>query len=81
MTSANVGGDVTIASGVIHSKDHTTLNSTKNGFYLGPTGVSLGANFKVDSTGALTSKSGNIAGFTIKDGALYTNGKTNCGLQ
>lgn len=77
MTSANVGGDVTIKSGTIYSKDHTTLGSTGNGFYLGPTGVSLGANFKVDSAGALTSKSGNIAGFTIKDGALYTNGKTN----
>lgn len=77
MTSANIGGDVTIASGTIYSKNHTTLNSTGNGFYLGPTGVSLGANFKVDSEGALTSKSGNIAGFTIKDGALYTNGKTN----
>ena len=77
MTSANIGGDVTIASGTIYSKDHTTLDSTGNGFYLGPTGVSLGANFKVDKAGALTSKSGNIAGFTIKDGALYTNGKTN----
>lgn len=76
MTSANIGGDVTIASGVIHSKDHTTLGSTGNGFYLGPTGVSLGANFKVDNKGNLTSKSGNIAGFTIKDSALYTNGKT-----
>jgi len=77
MTSANVGGDVTIKSGTIYSKNHTTLGSTGNGFYLGPTGVSLGANFKVNSAGALTSKSGNIAGFTIKDGALYTNGKTN----
>lgn len=77
MTSANIGSDVTIASGTIYSKNHATLNSTGNGFYLGPTGVSLGANFKVDSEGALTSKSGNIAGFTIKDGALYTNGKTN----
>ena len=92
MTKAIIGGiksgtKVTVQNGTIYTSNlkdsegkthnHNSYDSEARGFYLGPGGISLGGYFRVNNAGALTSKSGNIAGFTIKDGALYTNGKTN----
>lgn len=49
----------------------TLGDTTNNGFYLGTDGFALGkGNFKVTSAGALTTKSGNIAGWTINANKL-----------
>ena len=54
----------------------SSLSDANSGVYIGSDGIALGAgNFKVTTSGALTSKSGNIGGFTIGTSAIY-NGMT-----
>ena len=87
-SGAEINGKVTATSGyigsssqgfVIDSDDiHNGMTSlsdtTNNGIYIGTDGIALGkGNFKVTNAGAITAKSGNIAGFTIKDSAIYKN--------
>ena len=81
-TSIDVGGNVHIKNGKIYSGEHNTLNSTKKGFYLDHTGLSIGGNFKVsydkDNNSLLTVQKGYIgnstSGFTIDNNVIY-NGK------
>ena len=79
MKDASIGGNVFIKDGKIYSNKHNAFNNTTEGFYLGSDGISLGADFSVDSKGSITAKKGNIAGFTIKNDktgqAIHTAGK------
>jgi len=79
MTSCEVGGNVYIKKGTIYSGEHTKLDSAENGFFLSQSGISLGENFKVTSTGKMLARSGYIGnstkGFTITDNAI-SNGKS-----
>lgn len=79
MTSCEVGGNVYIKKGTIYSGEHTKLDSAENGFFLSQSGISLGENFKVTSTGKMLARSGYIGnstkGFTITDNAI-ANGKS-----
>lgn len=59
----------------LYSGSHNQLSSTNSGFYLGTDGLSIGSNFSVTSSGALTAKSGTIAGWTIGSNN-FRNGKT-----
>jgi len=68
--SGNIGG-FTIGTNSIY-KTKTSYSSTTAGVYVGTDGIGLGAGtFYVSSAGALTAKSGSVAGFTINTSAIY----------
>ena len=48
------------------------IDQSSNGIYLGTNGIALGNNFKVDTTGKITSKSGEIGKWTIDSDKLYS---------
>ena len=60
----------------IYSGSKSSLGASASGFYIGTNGMALGRSanghspFEVTSEGALFSKSGTIAGYTIKDNTL-----------
>ena len=59
------------ANSAIYYGMSTLGDTTNNGFYIGTDGIALGkGNFKVTSAGALTAKSGEIAGWTINANKL-----------
>lgn len=60
-TGGQIGG-FTIDSRSLHSGDATSFSGTGNGVYIGPDGIRLGNNFKVDSAGHLTASSGTFTG-------------------
>ena len=67
---------VTNAGAMTVKYGKSSLSDANSGVYIGTDGIALGAgNFKVTTSGALTSKSGNIGGFTIGTSAIY-NGMT-----
>lgn len=91
-TSIDIGGDnknhqdVHITKGTIYSGKHKPFNSTEDGFFLNYAGLSIGADFRVTSSGYLTAKQGTFGNatknFTIgifedKDGITYTSLKGN----
>ena len=68
--SGTIGG-FTIGTSSIY-KTKTSYSSTTAGVYVGTDGIGLGAGtFYVSSAGALTAKSGSVAGFTINTSAIY----------
>lgn len=56
------------ADGRIYSGEHTTLGSTKDGFYLSHDGLSIGTGFVVatDGVATATQNGGNLGGWRIK---------------
>ena len=73
--SGTIGG-FSIGSNNIHNGMTSLDDTTNNGVWLGTNGIALGkGNFKVTSSGALTSKSGNIGGFSIGTDNIH-NGMT-----
>lgn len=56
------------ADGKIYSGEHTTLESTKDGFYLSHNGLSIGTGFVVatDGVATATQNGGNLGGWRIK---------------
>ncbi len=56
------------ADGKIYSGEHTTLGSTKDGFYLSHDGLSIGTGFVVatDGVATATQNGGNLGGWRIK---------------
>lgn len=70
-TGATISGVITATSGKIgglslssalYSGSHSSYSSTADGVYLGTEGLSIGANFKVSSTGRLEAKSVSLDG-------------------
>lgn len=65
-----------IGTNELYSGEHNTMNSQKDGMYLGSSGISLGVYngtscpFQVTSSGALTARSGKIGGWTINGTSL-----------
>ena len=59
------------ADGKIYSGEHTTLGSTKDGFYLSHDGLSIGTGFVVatDGVATATQNGGNLGGWRIKTDA------------
>lgn len=75
-TKGNIGG-FTITANELYSGNKTGIDVNAVGVYLGANGISLGqGKFKVTNAGALTAKSGQIAGFTIADTAIYSGSKS-----
>lgn len=74
-----ISGKITATSGKIGGfnieSDHLSYNgmtwggTEASGIYIGPNGIQLGANFKVDSSGNLTAASGTFSGF-VKAGNI-----------
>lgn len=73
-TGATISGVITATSGKIgglslssalYSGSHSSYSSTADGVYLGTEGLSIGANFKVSSTGRLEAKSVSLDGNII----------------
>lgn len=78
---ADIKGKITATSGTIGSFNigtYLTTNSKgsyndgKAGIFIGSTGIGLGANFYVTSAGAITAKSGTIAGFSFDTDEIYS---------
>lgn len=75
-SSGTIGG-FTISSGNIHNGiTGMTDTSDADGVYVGINGIRLGNQFKVTKAGKLTATSGEIGGFTIGSGKLYTGSKS-----
>ena len=83
-TGVTITGNITATSGYIGTRTSgftinsssfyngtNSMSSTSDGVYIGTDGINLAGKFKVDKYGAMTSKSGNIAGFTISSSAIY----------
>lgn len=64
----------TLSSSAIY-KTSSTFGAS-NGMYFGSSGISITDKFKVTSSGAITSTSGNIGGWNIGTGSLYKDGLT-----
>lgn len=60
-TSGVIGG-FTITSNSLTYNNQTWGGTNTNGIYIGPSGIQLGRNFKVDSAGNLTAASGTFTG-------------------
>ena len=55
-------------------KGMTSLSSTSNGYFIGDDGIAFGGgNLKLEKNGTLTSKKGEIGGWTIDSSKLYTS--------
>ena len=71
-TSGEIGG-FTINSNSLTYNNHTWGGTNTNGIYIGPSGIQLGKNFKVDSAGNLTAASGTFSGY-VKAGNIQYGG-------
>lgn len=60
-TSGEIGG-FKITSNSLTYNNHTWGGTNSNGIYIGPSGIQLGKNFKVDSAGNLSAASGTFSG-------------------
>lgn len=67
-TSGKIGGfDITQNS--LSFNNHTWGGTNSTGVYIGPNGIQLGKNFRVDSSGNLTAASGTFTGY-VKAGRI-----------
>ena len=76
-----IGGSngFTIQSGKLYA-GKSSLNSTASGVYVGTDGISLGSNFKVDSSGNLTASRGTFGSLSVSSGgSTYSGGLSGCG--
>lgn len=73
-TSGQIGG-FTINSNSLSYNNQTWGGTNTNGIYLGPSGIQLGKNFKVDSAGNLTAASGTFSGY-VKAGNIQYGGSS-----
>lgn len=77
-TSGTIGG-FTINSNSISYNNQTWGGTNTKGIYIGPSGIQLGKNFKVDANGNLTASSGEFTGYVkaanIKYGKDSETGK------
>lgn len=71
-TSGEIGG-FTITSNSLTYNNQTWGGTNTNGIYIGPSGIQLGKNFKVDSAGNLTAASGTFSGY-VKAGNIQYGG-------
>lgn len=71
-TSGEIGG-FTIKSDSLSYNNQTWGGTNSRGIYIGPSGIQLGKNFKVDSAGNLTAASGTFSGY-VKAGNIQYGG-------
>lgn len=71
-TSGEIGG-LTITSNSLSYNNQTWGGTNSTGIYIGPNGIQLGKNFKVDSAGNLTAASGTFSGY-VKAGNIQYGG-------
>lgn len=71
-TSGEIGG-FKITSNSLTYNNQTWGGTNTNGIYIGPSGIQLGKNFKVDSAGNLTAASGTFTG-TVHAGNIEYGG-------
>lgn len=71
-TSGEIGG-FTITSNSLTYNNQTWGGTNSTGIYIGPSGIQLGKNFKVDSSGNLTAASGTFTG-TVRAGNIAYGG-------
>lgn len=71
-TSGTIGG-FTIKDNYLSSNNQTWGGTNTTGVYIGPSGIQLGKNFKVDSSGNLTAASGTFSG-KVKAGNIEYGG-------
>ena len=71
-TSGEIGG-FTITSNSLSYNNQTWGGTNSTGIYIGPNGIQLGKNFKVDSAGNLTAASGTFSGY-VKAGNIQYGG-------
>lgn len=73
-TSGEIGG-FKITSNSLTYNNQTWGGTNTNGIYIGPSGIQLGKNFKVDAAGNLTAASGTFTGYvnagSIRHGGDY----------
>lgn len=72
-TSGEIGG-FTITSNSLTYNNQTWDGTNTNGIYIGPSGIQLGRNFKVDSAGNLTAASGTFTGAVHAGNIQYGGG-------
>lgn len=72
-TSGEIGG-FTITSNSLTYNNQTWGGTNTNGIYIGPSGIQLGRNFKVDSAGNLTAASGTFTGAVHAGNIQYGGG-------
>lgn len=72
-TSGEIGG-FTIKSNSLSYNNQTWGGTNSTGIYIGPSGIQLGKNFKVDAVGNLTAASGTFSGY-VKAGNIQYGGK------
>lgn len=73
-TEGDIGG-FTISSSAIYSGVASTYSGTTNGVHLSSSGIRLGSNFKVNSSGSLTATSATLDSCTIT-GTLMVGGSS-----
>lgn len=71
-TGGEIGG-FTIKNNYLSSNNQTWGGTNTTGVYIGPSGIQLGKNFKVDSSGNLTAASGTFSG-KVKAGNIEYGG-------
>ena len=71
-TSGEIGG-FKITSNSLTYNNQTWGGTNTNGIYIGPNGIQLGKNFKVDATGNLTAASGTFTG-AVRAGNIQYGG-------
>ena len=71
-TSGEIGG-FKITSNSLTYNNQTWGGTNTNGIYIGPSGIQLGKNFKVDAAGNLTAASGAFSGY-VKAGNIQYGG-------
>lgn len=71
-TGGEIGG-FTIKDNYLSSNNQTWGGTNTTGVYIGPSGIQLGKNFKVDSAGNLTAASGTFSGY-VKAGNIQYGG-------
>lgn len=71
-TSGEIGG-FTITSNSLTYNNQTWGGTNSTGIYIGPNGIQMGKNFRVDSAGNLTAASGTFSGY-VKAGNIQHGG-------
>ena len=69
-TSGEIGG-FKITSNSLTYNNQTWGGTNTNGIYIGPSGIQLGKNFRVDSAGNLTAASGTFTGYVNAGNILH----------
>lgn len=69
-TSGEIGG-FKITSNSLTYNNQTWGGTNKKGIYIGPSGIQLGKNFKVDAMGNLTAATGTFSGYVKAKRILY----------